>query len=152
MKSARLIVLLLAMGSRPGLAAAEHDGQVTFGGLPVPGVTVTALQGDKQVVTITDQQGVYRLVDLADGVWTIRVEMLGFSTASQDVTVGAGSEPSSWELKLTPFEDIAAIAAPSAANPAKAGSHVETADFQRAPFSRSSRRNRSIRSSTTARS
>jgi hypothetical protein len=112
MKSRWLIVLMLAMGSRGELAAAEHYGQVTFGGLPVPGATVSASQGDKQLVTITDRQGVYKLPDLADGTWTIRVEMLGFSAASQDVTVTAGSQPSIWELKLTPFEEIAKLAAP----------------------------------------
>ena len=48
-------------------AAADHYGQVTFGGLPVPGATVTASQGDKQFVTSTDQQGVYKLADLAEG-------------------------------------------------------------------------------------
>ena len=100
------------MGSRAGLAASEHYGQVTFGGLPVPGATVTASQGDKQFVTITDQQGVYKIADLADGVWTIRVDMLGFSPSSQDVTVAAGSQPSSWELKLMPFEEIARTAPP----------------------------------------
>ena len=118
----RLIVLILAMGSRAGLAASEHYGQVTFGGLPVPGATVTGSQGDKQVVTITDQQGVYKLADLADGVWTIRVDMLGFLAASQDVTVAAGSQPSIWELKLMPFDEIARLAPPQPA----------TSSFQRA--------------------
>ena len=110
------------MGSRAGLAASEHYGQVTFGGLPVPGATVTASQGDKQFVTITDQQGVYKVADLADGVWTIRVDMLGFSASSQDVTVAAGSQPSSWELKLMPFEEIARAAPPQ----------PPTSSFQRA--------------------
>ena len=32
-----------------------------FGGLPVPGATVTASRGAEQVVTVTDQQGSYRL-------------------------------------------------------------------------------------------
>jgi carboxypeptidase family protein len=110
-----LIVLLVSTGQA---FASEHYGQVTFAGLPVPGATVTASQGDKQFVTITNQQGVYRLADLADGVWTVRVEMLAFATASQDITIAAGAQPSLWELKLVPFEEIAKIAAPSAANPA----------------------------------
>ena len=90
-----------------GFAASEHYGQVTFGGLPVPGATVIASQGDKQFVTSADQQGVYKLADLADGVWTIRVEMIGFSTVSQDVSVAPDSPASMWELKLRPFEEIA---------------------------------------------
>jgi hypothetical protein len=61
------IALVLAIGPRSGVAASDHYGQVTFAGLPVPGATVIALQGDTQRATVTDQQGVYRLGNLADG-------------------------------------------------------------------------------------
>jgi len=65
------------------LAAAEHHGQVQFNGLPVPGATITAVQGDKvqgdkRLVAITDPQGDYAFPNLADGLWNIEVEMLGF--------------------------------------------------------------------------
>jgi len=50
------------------LAAAEHHGQVSFNGLPVPGVTVTATAGDKKFVAVTDQQGAYWFAELADVV------------------------------------------------------------------------------------
>ena len=40
-----------------GLAAAEHRGQVKFGGLPLPGATVTAAQGEKSFTAVTDLQG-----------------------------------------------------------------------------------------------
>ncbi len=76
-----------------GLAASEHHGQVDFGGLPVPGATVTATQGDKKFVAITDQQGFYSFPDLPDGTWTIEVEMLGFSTIKQDVAIAAECAP-----------------------------------------------------------
>jgi uncharacterized GH25 family protein len=56
-----------------GLAAAGHHGEVKFGGLPVPGATVTATKGDQRFVAVTDQQGAYSFPDLADGVWTIQV-------------------------------------------------------------------------------
>src|SRR5713226_9999190 len=70
------------------LAAAEHHGQVRFGGLPVPGATVTATQGDKKFVAISDLQGVYSFPDLADGVWTMQIEMLCFSPIKQEVAIG----------------------------------------------------------------
>ena len=92
------------------VAAAEHHGQVTFGDLPVPGATVTATQGDAQFVTITDAQGVYRLGELAEGVWTLKIEMLGFEPATGNVTVGAEPTPATWELELVPFEKIASSA------------------------------------------
>ncbi|OFV93632.1 MAG: TonB-dependent receptor [Acidobacteria bacterium RIFCSPLOWO2_12_FULL_65_11] len=98
---------VLVVGANDWLAAGQHAGQVTFGGLPVPGATVTASQGDRQVATTTDQQGIYRFADLADGVWSVRVEMLGFSTLSESIAVAADAPPSMWELKLLPFEEIA---------------------------------------------
>jgi len=90
-----------------GFAAPDHYGQVTFGGLPVPGATVTASQGEKQLVSSTDEQGVYKLVDVAEGVWAIRIDMVGFSTIRQDVTIAPDSPPSMWELTLRPFDEIA---------------------------------------------
>src|SRR5204863_1959639 len=81
--------------------------QVRIGPVGVPGATVTASQADKRVLTSTDQEGVYKFADLADGVWTLKVEMIGFAPVSQDVTVAPDSPPSMWELKLRPFDDIA---------------------------------------------
>ena len=68
-----LIVFALLLGARQIRAASDHYGQVTTGGVPVPGATVTATHGDRQVVTVTDQRGVYRLPELADGVWTAEI-------------------------------------------------------------------------------
>src|SRR5881628_3839560 len=101
-----LIGFTLAFGARVGLAATDRYGHVSFGGVPVPGATVTAIRYDRHLVTVTDQQGVYRFADLADGVWTFRVEMLGFATIVQDITIMVDSPPSAWELKLLPFEEI----------------------------------------------
>ena len=115
------VCALLFLVAGVGSAAADHYGQVTFRGLPVPGATVTASQGDKQFVTSTDQQGVYRLADLAEGLWTLRVQMIGFSTVSQDVNVAPDSPPSMWELKLRSFEEIAREIPPPAVEPAPNG-------------------------------
>src|SRR5580658_10702540 len=90
------------------LLASEHHGQVTFGGLPIPGVSVTATQGEKKVVAITDGMGGYSFPDLSDGVWTIQVEMSGFTTLKQDVTVAAGGAGSTWELKLKSLSEMQA--------------------------------------------
>src|SRR3974377_1154233 len=69
------------------LSASEHHGLVRFGGLPVPGATVTATQGDKTQVAITDPEGAYSFSDLADGTWTIQIEMPGFTPIKQDVGI-----------------------------------------------------------------
>ena len=42
------------------VAAADHYGRVSFGGVPVPGASVTANQGDRHLETVTDQEGVFR--------------------------------------------------------------------------------------------
>src|ERR1700678_4551441 len=84
-----LIALALSFLNPPALAASEHHGQVTFHGLPVPGATVTATQGNKRLVAITDQQGVYTFMELDDGQWNFQVEMLGFATQRQDIAITA---------------------------------------------------------------
>src|SRR5689334_2416242 len=85
------------------MAASEQRGRVTFGGLPVPGATITATQGAQKFGAISDTQGWYSFQDLTDGTWTIRVEMLCFTTMQQDVTVAPGAAPSQWRLTLPPF-------------------------------------------------
>ncbi len=97
------------------LAASEHHGMVKFGGLPMPGVTVTAVQGDKKLVTLSDQGGMYSFPDIPDGDWTFEVEMLCFTTLKQDVTVGSEAAIPDFELKLLPLEEIKAQAGPQAA-------------------------------------
>src|SRR4051812_27043962 len=87
------LVALWALASTAGSAASNLAGQVTFGTVPVPGATVTASQNDKKIVTSTDPGGAYQFVDLAEGTWTIAVEMLGFEPVSQDTTVAAGAPP-----------------------------------------------------------
>lgn len=99
-------MLAIAFAVHLAFAAPEHYGQVTFGGLPVPGATVTASRGDQHVVATTDQQGIYRFADLADGMWTITVEMLGFAPMTREVTVAADAMPSTWELMILPFAEI----------------------------------------------
>ena len=102
--------------------AAEHHGQVTFGGVPVPGATVTATQDSKKFITITDQQGFYSFPDLTDGTATIEVEMLGFSPIKQDLVIAPNAPAAKWELKMLPLDQIkaeitAVVPAPSATAP-----------------------------------
>ena len=104
--------------------ASAYRGQVTFGGLPVPGATVTATQAGKKVVATTDSSGGYSFTDLSEGTWTIEVQLLLFETAKQDVTITAAALDGKWELKLLP---LASILAQSTAQP----SEQETALLKR---------------------
>jgi hypothetical protein len=97
-----------------GLGAAEHHGQVNFNGLAVPGATVTATGGDQKFVAVTDQQGAYSFPGLADGVWSIQVEMLCFATIKQEVAVAPDAPSPVWDLKVLPLEEIHAETRPAA--------------------------------------
>lgn len=92
-----------------GWAAAVH-GQVVFNGQPVPGATVTATQGDKKVVVATDVSGNYWFADLADGAWSISVDMLCFEPVKQDVAVTVNTPAGKIELKMLPVAKLLAIA------------------------------------------
>jgi hypothetical protein len=102
-----LLVLLVALLVSPVLGAADHVGRVTLRtGAPVPGARVTATQGETSVVTTTSVDGTYRFTGLADGTWSIRVEMVGFTPLSRDVAIAAGAAPAMWELSVLPFAEI----------------------------------------------
>jgi trimeric autotransporter adhesin len=107
-----LKLLALVVFCLCSLTAAEHKGQVKFGGLPVPGATVTATQGDRTLVAIADKDGNYSFADLPDGVWNFQVEMLGFAPIKQEVTISAGEGAPEWDLKMLSFDEIKASAAP----------------------------------------
>ncbi len=98
------------------LAASEHRGVVKFGGLALPGATVTATQGDKKVVAVTDPEGVYAFRELADGNWNIEVSMQCFETARQEVAVAPNAPEAVWDLKLLPAAELAKIEAAPAAS------------------------------------
>ncbi len=124
MPTLRLAVCLtvfLAVAARSATAA-EHVGQVTFSGQPVPGAIVTAVRGNDRVVTLTNEQGFYRFPDLADGTWTIHVQMLGFSAADVEVEMAAGTMPIIIPLVLQPFAELRA-----AGNTVRADTVVNTA-------------------------
>jgi trimeric autotransporter adhesin len=106
--------------------AREYKGQVTFGGVPVPGATVTVTQGDKKFTAVTDQQGVFTFADLPDGAWKIEIEMQGFAPLTGDAFVAANAPPAPpWELKMLALDEIKA--APVAPLPPVAATATATA-------------------------
>ncbi len=114
--------LLWLLASIPAFAS-EYHGLVFSGGVPVPGATVTVAQGSKRLTTVTDRQGLYEFPDLADGQWTIEIEMGGFSTLDAAVTVAPDAPQAKWDLKLLGLEQMLATAQVS--KPLKARTTVE---------------------------
>jgi hypothetical protein len=103
-------LLCMAAWLTVAAVASEYHGQVTFSGLPLPGstVTVTATQGDKKATAISDNQGVFAFPDLADGAWTITIEMTGFAPLKQQVTIAPAAPAATFELKLLSLDEIRA--------------------------------------------
>src|ERR1039457_7613482 len=91
-----------------GLMASEYHGTVKSGGLALPGATVTASQGDKKMVTTTDGQAVFSFSELADGTWTIEVEVLGFEKIARQVGVASDAPSADFELKFLTEEALVA--------------------------------------------
>ncbi len=120
-----LCAITLLINCGPAIAS-EHHGQVVFNGTPVPGATVTATQGDKKIVAVTDQQGLYSFPDLTEGTWTIEIDMVGFSPIQYQAVTGPNAPPPpAWELKMLPLDQIkaetnVAVPAPAAAPAAAA--------------------------------
>lgn len=111
-------VCLLLLVAFFNLAAVEHHGRVTFNGLPVPGVTVTATEDGKRLVAVTDQQGDYVFPDLAEGIWKFRVEMQCFAPIERDVAVAPGAPSPEWQLQMLRLAEMHSAAAPPAATSA----------------------------------
>src|SRR5687767_2608707 len=101
-----LFVFLLATGQPATLLASDYFGQVTFNGVPVPGVRVTATQGQSKTTATTNQDGIYHLADIADGLWTLTIELFGFATITRDVTVPVTDDPPPDAMIVRSFDEL----------------------------------------------
>ena len=84
---------------------------VRSGTLAVPGATVTATQGERKLVTTTDEAGRYGFSNIEVGAWTVQVEMFGFSPAKREVTVEEKASTVEWKLELKPRSEAAPVSA-----------------------------------------
>ena len=131
-----LVCLLMVLGFARVAAASEYRGQITFGGLPLPGATVTITQGTKKLTAVSDQGGLFSFPDLTDGSWKIEIAMQCFSTVQADITASPATPAAKWELTLLPLDQItkltklppAPLPSPStvAKKPASSGSPTES--------------------------
>jgi hypothetical protein len=91
-------------------ATSPYRGVVTFGGLPLPGATITATQGTKTETAVSDADGAFQFDDLGDGKWTIDIEMQTFAPVHAEVTMAPNVPAGAYELKLLSPEQIQASA------------------------------------------
>ena len=73
-----------------GMSLFAQSGVVRSAGQPIPGATVTAVQGNNRNTTVTDQNGHFGFPSLGPGTWTLEVSMFGFAPAKKDFA-GAGT-------------------------------------------------------------
>ena len=113
--------------------ASEYHGQVFFGGVPVPGATVTVTQDGKRISALTDRQGLYEFADLAEGQWKIEIEMSGFSKLDGKVTVSHETPQGNWELKLLGLDQLLAQAQQNKPLKTRPAAEPETSSQQETP-------------------
>lgn len=111
-----MVVLLLAC---TGLFAQSSttgalSGTVTTGGNGLPGATITVtspnLQGSRTAVT--DANGNYSIAGLPPGDYTVKAELSGLQTVSQNVRVGVSSTArADADLKVTAVADAITVTA-----------------------------------------
>ena len=71
-------------------------------------MTVTATQGEKKHTTTTDENGRYAFPELADGVWKLEIEMLGFEKLTNEVGIAHNAPSPDWSLKMATMSAITA--------------------------------------------
>ena len=123
-----MLVSLAWLGVPNTAAASPYAGQVTFGGLPLPGATVTVTQGAKKFSVASDQSGRYRFDDLPDGQWSIEISMQCFATVRAELRIAPSLSPGAWELKLLPAHELMSLANLERPEPAS-----QTTPFHPAP-------------------
>ena len=68
-------------------------------GQPIPGATVRATQGDRILLTLTNENGAFEFPGLTPGAWNIDVDMFGFERLHKEVQIA--STPTRIDLTLT---------------------------------------------------
>ena len=94
-------------------------GRVTFAGVGVPGATVSALRDSKTLSTLSTDDGTFKIADVDNGTWTLRVEMRGFVPMSREIVVPIDGAPPVVTLTMKTLVEIVGQAAAAPARQAR---------------------------------
>ena len=122
---------VLALLAAVVLVSAEHRGVVKFGGLPVPGATVTITQHGKKQSAITNAEGAYAFPEVT-APFTVDIEMQLFTPAHR--VLNDTSAVAEWELELLPRDQIAGkVVRPTSQSAKVAFQRTEVSESKDAP-------------------
>lgn len=137
------LVLLIA-ATAFGQTTAVLTGTVTSEGRPLPGATVTisspALQGTR--TTVTGDSGGYNFSGLNPGVYTVRVELSGLSTVTQQTTLSlAQTSRVDADLRVSGISEAITVTATSSAvlESTGSGTNFTSKDIAKLPVPRTIR-------------
>lgn len=114
--------------------AAEYQGRISFNGMPVPGATITMIQGGRKLGAISGPQGFYSFPNVPDGAWTVEIQMSCFVPIKQNLVISGNMPAGNWHLELLPLDQIRASieevkAAPAPAQQQMTAQGTETEGF-----------------------
>src|SRR5437899_3302802 len=66
-----------------------QTGVVKSEGQPIPGAAVRAAQGDRILLTLTDDNGAYKFEGMAPGTWNVEVSMFGFDISRREALIAS---------------------------------------------------------------
>ena len=82
------------------VACLAQTGVVKSEGQVIQGATVKATQGDRILMTLTDDSGTFHFDRITPGSWIVEVDMFGFEHARKEVQIGANSTKVDFTLAL----------------------------------------------------
>ncbi len=69
--------------------AFAQSGVVKSEGQPIPGATLRATQGERILLTLTDENGAFQFTGMLPGTWNVDVDMFGFDRLRKEVQIAA---------------------------------------------------------------
>jgi len=80
-----LVLLAVSLPFVFEATAFAQSGTVKAGSQLVPGATVRATQGERSLVTLTDDNGAFHFDGMTPGAWVVEADMFGFDHLRREV-------------------------------------------------------------------